>query len=111
MKIFALLVSLMTVGSMAHAQDDQISFVKYCANKSVVVNIEVYQSGVVGWVVTDMTTGENQNFMGYISAGDSKDLQTEFYSTDLGSDLHVNGKEASLLLTRDGERNLRLKCD
>lgn len=111
MKIFALLVSLMTVGSMAHAQDDQISFVKYCASKSVVVNIEVYQSGVVGWVVTDMTTGENQNFMGYISAGDSKDLQTEFYSTDLGSDLHVNGKAASLSLTRDGERNLRLKCD
>lgn len=110
MKITALLMALMTMASFAHA-DDQISYVKYCSSPKVVVNIEVYESGTVGWIVTDMTTGQNEQFMGFISSGDSKDLQNEFYSTDLGSDLHVNGKKGTLTLTRNGERHFKLKCD
>jgi len=113
MKIAALLMSLMVVGQFAQAQevDDRISYVKYCSGPAVVVNVEVYESGVVGWIVSDMTTGQNDQFMGFITGGESQDLQTEFYSTDLGSDLYVNGGQSSLTLSRDGYRKLKLKCD
>lgn len=109
MKIVTFLMALITLGQFAQAE--QISYVKYCSSKAVVVNIEVYDSGVVGWVVTDMLTGQNEQFMGYITAGDSKDLQNEFYSTDLGSDLHVKGKSGTVTLTRNGDHRYKLQCD
>jgi hypothetical protein len=113
MKIMSLLMSLMVVGQLAQAQevDDQISYVKYCSGPSAVVNVEVYESGVVGWVYTDMTTGQNEQYMGFISAGDSKDLQVEFYATDLGSDLHVNGAQSSMILSGNSNKKIKLKCD
>jgi hypothetical protein len=102
------LVSFLAIGLsfQAQANDEKVVQSLFCKNTRVEMNIEKYESGTVAWVVTELATGAQEEFMGFVGA----ETTNEFYSTDLGSDLHVKNGRASVTLTRFEATRYNLVC-
>ena len=108
MKKTAALISFLAIGLsfQAQANDDKVVQALFCKNGRIGLSIEKYESGTVAWVLTNEKTGELNEFMGFVSA----ETANEFYSTDLGSDLHYKDGIASVTLTRFGDVSYNLPC-
>jgi hypothetical protein len=108
MKKTAALISFLVIGLsfQAEADEDKVVQALSCKNGRIELKIEKYESGTVAWVVTNEKTGSYEEFMGFVGA-ESAD---EFYSTDLGSDLHYQNGRASVTLTRFGDVRYNLPC-
>ncbi|MDG0815795.1 hypothetical protein [Bdellovibrio svalbardensis] len=94
MKSF-IIMGMMTLSMSANAASLK-SLV--CENADFKVQVEVSaeknEPAIVAWSVDNKATEETENFMGYLftASGDLK----QFSSTDLGSDLEVDGATATL---------------
>lgn len=108
MKKTAALISFLAIGLsfQAQANEDKVVQSFFCKSNSISMEIAKYESGTVSWVVTNAVIGESEEFMGFVGA-ESAD---EFYSTDLGSDLHYQAGQALVTLTRFGDHRYLLKC-
>lgn len=108
MKLTAALIGFLSIGLsfQAQANDDKVVQALFCKNSVVEMSVEKYESGTVAWIVSSAKTGESEEFMGFVSA----ETANEFYSTDLGSDLHVKNGRASVTLTRFADMRYNLSC-
>lgn len=108
MKLTAALIGFLAIGLsfQAQANDDKVVQALFCKSNSISMTVEKFESGTVAWVVSNAALGESEEFMGYVSA----ETENEFYSTDLGSDLHYQEGMALVTLTRFGEQSYLLKC-
>ena len=103
------ILALICVSGATAFADGKILKTMNCVGEKAVLSIQVDQTNVT-WVYQDNQSNAAESFMGFILLPEAGTTLVSFSSTDLGSQLTVQGKNAVLIFEDDPAVSLKFKC-